>query len=150
MVQVSYLSIIDYLSSLDIESQYVSGEEDHIVVTLGQDSKGRDLYLAIRISDLDLSEIKLYQLVQFVAPLPYKISAERVPDVARLLHHINTGLEIPGFEMSEGDGYVYLRYTLPVVNGEIDDAILSSIIGTMEDTVEAYVDQIESLSGNSD
>jgi hypothetical protein len=149
MIEITSEGVYRFLQDLDIDAEII--DDDHVAALLGEDGRGRDVFLHVRIVETDLTEAigassddaNTYHLLQFYVPLPFEVSDGGVVNAARQLFYINRMLELSGFEMSEPDKLIYFRYALPVANGYLEEAVLTSIIGTIEDTVNAFSPQIE-------
>lgn len=98
-------------------------------------SKTQQIYILLRIADKEFPLfVRIFDkssLLQLLVFLPMKIKPGVQGDLARLLHQINSDLDIPGYGMDETAGLVFYRCMLPAldktVQGNVLDAYLKSI-----------------------
>lgn len=78
------------------------------------------------------------QLVQFIHPLPFPVSPERVSAVEESLLRVNHALALPGFGFNYENASVYFRLVLPrqgdgaMAEDDLRRAV-STVIGTVRD-----------------
>jgi hypothetical protein len=118
-----------------------------VLLFLGTDEKGREKSMAISVIDQALPEGSA-ALVQCRFVFPFAIHESASGDTARTAAMLNSGMEIPGLEVSELDGEVAFRYSWLCEEG--DEKKITPIVGYIMMTADLYSPVLEEVaSGGS-
>lgn len=85
------------------------------------------------------------ELLQILAFLPLKPKAEAFNDAARLLHFLNTQIDIPGFGLDESTPVIFYRCMVPVRDNKIDEKIFDAYFNTVQNAVQAFAGVIAAV-----
>lgn len=128
MIEVTINSLLKYFNESGREAT-LQEETQQIYRILAV--AGKEFPLFIRIFD----QSSLLQLLVF---MPSKIKAGTHGDLARLLHHMNKELDLPGFGMDENNEVVFYRCMLPTPQRKIQKDVLESFLKSIEVVCESF------------
>lgn len=101
----------------------------------GTQEETDQIYLVFRISGQDFPLFfRIYEgatLLQLLTLFPVKLTPTRFAPVARLLHHFNKEMDIPGFGTDEGAGLIYHRIMVPALDHKIDPLLLDTLVSAV-------------------
>ncbi len=128
---------------------------DQLYILLDKDELDRDVVLQLRVAKQEFvqsadpvvrAQSSGHHTLQFVVPLPFTAQAHMVGDLARFLLILNKAFELPGLELSEGDGLVYYRYVFISQDGTIDKSVILSIVAMVLFITDTFAETLESLA----
>jgi hypothetical protein len=86
------------------------------------------------------------ELLQLLAFLPCKVETGTLGDTARLLHHLNKELDIPGFGMDETASVVFYRCMIPAQNKQVDGALLDAFLNSIHIVCKSFAPIITAVA----
>lgn len=120
--------------------------EGRLLVFLAGDHKQRERSLEVTTQKQVLGSRKEdipFRRVQFETALPFNFSVSASQDVAAFLHFLNRQLELPGFEMDEGNRLILYRYVLLSSEDQLHTDLLKGIIGSITLLLDLFGEAIE-------
>lgn len=123
--------------------------EGRILLFIGNDAKQRDRSLEITMQEQipGSKEVDVpYYRIQFETALPFPLSDLRSPEVGSFLFFLNRQLELPGFEIDEGNSLILYRYVLLTPEAHIQPNLLKGLIGSITLTLDLFSEAIEKVS----
>lgn len=94
------------------------------------------LYLLFKFQDIEyVMFFRIYEkedFLQMLLFLPSKIKEGCENDLARLLHRINQGIDMPGYGMNEDARAIFYRIMLPTVDGQLEEKHIDAILNSLE------------------
>lgn len=145
-VLVNTLTELGFECSLEPSQRHPEGR---ILVFIGNDAKQRDRSLEITMQEqiLGSKEVDIpYFRVQFETALPFALSNIRSHEVGSFLFFLNRQLELPGFEIDEGNSLILYRYVLLTPETHIQPDLLKGLIGSITLTIDLFSEAIEKVS----
>lgn len=140
------LNEIGFECSLEPSQRHPEGR---ILLFLGNDGKQRDRSLEITMQEQILGPKETdipYFRIQFETALPFPLSEVRAHDVGSFVFYLNRQLELPGFELDEGNSLVLYRYVLLAPDANIQPDLLKGLIGSITLTLDLFSEAIEKVS----
>ena len=132
--------------SLEPSNRHPGGR---VLVFFPSDHKQRDRSLEITSRQQILGgkeEDIPYHRIQFEAPLPFTVKEQCSQEIASFLFFLNRQLELPGFELDEGNGYILYRYVLLTPENDIKLIVLKGIIGSILLILDLFGEGIEKVA----
>ncbi len=80
-----------------------------------------------------------------IAYLPYQLQKKTLHEAARMLHHLNRELDMPGFGMDEQEKLMFYRCMIPCLNKKIDEQLLNVYLSTTRVACETFMQGISSI-----
>lgn len=121
---------------------------ERIIVDLGNDSKGRNRSLLVRLIDYPISanEKDAEHAIQLFTAFPFSFKEASAAELSRLLMYYNNSLEFPGFGLYEISRHIYYRQMLIKPSGFINKRTFIAFIGALLLIIEAFSDTIEEVA----
>lgn len=88
-------------------------------------------------------------MVQLILFIPYAMNPQTVNDVARLLHYLNKEIDMPGFGMDETARAIFYRCSLPTTHGQIDPALLDTLLAAFPKIGYAFFPTILAIANGN-
>lgn len=86
------------------------------------------------------------ELLQLLAFLPCNIESVALGDTARLLHHLNKELDIPGFGMDEATSVIFYRCMIPVQNQQFDGTLFTAFLNSIQVACKSFAPIIAAVA----
>ena len=118
MIELNLSVLLKYLRDKQYDAQ-LQKETQQIYIILKIARKEFPLFIRI------FEQSDLLQLLVF---MPVNIKPGMHGDLARLLHHLNKELDIPGFGMDETAGVAFYRCMLPALDKKIEETMLDAFL----------------------
>jgi len=122
MIKLTTENLKDLLKSKNLDPQM-------------QEETGQ-LYLLYKFQDIEyVMFFRIFEdstFLQMLLFLPAKIKQGCEPDLGRLLHRINQGIDTPGYGMNEDAKAIFYRVMIPTVDGEIEERHIASVLDSLE------------------
>lgn len=148
-------SIQETLDEEEFDCSFQAAREaerkDLVLVSLGQDSLGRNHELQISCIDhpadesLFTGEQHPHVAVTFSTTFLIDLNPETIYETARFISFLNTIVDIPGFELNELDNCIRYRYVFLGLPGGLDLSLLLTLVGVHMFAVDKILPFIESI-----
>ena len=132
--------------TLEPSQRYSGGR---LLVFLSGDRKKRERSLEMTMQEQILGSKQIdipYHRIQFETALPFTFSDKSSPEVSSFLHFLNRQLELPGFEMDEGNRLILYRYVLLSSEDRLQPDLLKGIIGSISLMLDLFGEAIEKVA----
>lgn len=136
MLNLELSDLLSHLQKAGLPAE-IQKETNQIVIVLK--IAEHDFPLFIRIFDGQ-------ELLQLLAFIPCNIKNKAMNDTARLLHLLNKELDIPGFGMDETSSVVFYRCMIPVLNKQIEEAILDAFLNSIQLVCKSFAPVISAVA----
>lgn len=120
-----------------------------LLLSLGQDGKGRDRWINFNFVPLPDEEIENIRLLQLYSVVPCTIRSDRQDAVRRLLHAVNCVMPIGGYGIKE-DGEVFIRYVYSAsASRTLSPEELLEVVSLFNYMLELFAERIEDVASGA-
>jgi len=134
----------------DLTTEEVLKRFKHKDLTPQIQSETNQVYAFLKINDQEFPLFaRIYEgknLLQLISFFPKQILTKRISDTARLLHHFNKELDLPGFGMDERSKVVFFRCMIPTFQGKLDPEIFNSFYNSLFHACKQFAEVIDAIS----
>lgn len=94
-----------------------------------------------------LPEITEPTILQFFVALPFEVSEQALPDLARFLLVLNNVLALTGFGLDEANGWVYYRHMLACADNQpLDTELLLNAVWMVDYQLDRFASLIRDVA----
>lgn len=138
-IPLNVQSIIQLFNKKKLDYQ-LDAPTQQVQVTLKIDDKEIPIFFNI------ISEGHVFQSIAYI---PVEIPSQQISEVARLLHMLNSQLDIPGFGMDEKHGLIFFRVAIPCLDKTFREEFIDVMIGTTRLASDSFLTGIEKIANGS-
>lgn len=136
MIKATLEGIEAFIKTLGLKTEK-QAETEQLIVTLSIEQRDYPMF------------IRAYgegSLIQFLTFIPCQVQSRYNAELARLLHHLNKEMDMPGLGMDEASNTVFYRVMVPIFTPEIKEDLIKAYIATSERVCDTFAGVIAAVA----